>query len=70
MHQLESPTPQQRSEALDNLTELLQQNEWQLPSGQGAAIFSALRDRLNDANWYGNLHHNRRTDSLARSLSR
>ena len=49
--QLETPSVPQRCEAIDHVTELLQQNDWVLPAGQGADVITALRDRLNDANW-------------------
>jgi hypothetical protein len=49
--QLETPSAPQRCEAIDYVTELLQQNDWVLPVGQGSDVVAALRDRLNDANW-------------------
>ena len=47
----EAPTPQGRSEAVDYLTELLQQSEWRLPEGLGSQVISKLSDRLSDSNW-------------------
>ena len=52
LRQCSAPNSQQRSEAIDQLTELLQQNDWQLPSGEGGNVFMALRERLSDSNWY------------------
>ena len=52
LRQCSAANSQQRSEAIDQLTELLQQNDWQLPSGEGGNVFIALRERLNDSNWY------------------
>ena len=51
LNQLEAPTPQLRTEAIDQLTELLQQSEWVLPEGRGGEVAAALRDRLVDSNW-------------------
>ena len=51
LNQLEAPTPQLRTEAIDQLTELLQQSEWVLPQGRGGEVAAALRDRLVDSNW-------------------
>ena len=48
---LEAPTAAERCEALDDLTELLQQLDWALPEGEGANVAAALLDRLNDSNW-------------------
>jgi hypothetical protein len=47
----EAPTPQLRSEAIDQMTELLQQTEWALPEGRAAEVGAALRERLADSNW-------------------
>ena len=48
----ESPAPAERSEAIDQITELLQQADWQLPDGNlGTEIIGALRERLSDTNW-------------------
>ena len=47
----DAPTPQLRSEAIDRMTELLQQSEWVLPQGRGGEVAAALRDRLVDSNW-------------------
>ena len=52
LQQLEAPTPQQRSEAIDLVTELLQESEWQLPEGRGNNFVVALRNRLTDSNWW------------------
>ncbi len=49
--QLEAQTPQHRSDALDQVTELLQQNDWQLPAGLAAQLIAALRERLTDDGW-------------------
>lgn len=51
LQQCAAPSSQQRSEAIDRLTELFQHNKWELPPGQGPDIFTALRERLNDSNW-------------------
>ena len=37
-----------RTEAIDIMTELLQQSEWVLPQGRGGEVAAALRDRLVD----------------------
>ena len=44
-------TAQERSAALDQITELLQKSGWQLPEGLSSEVICALRDRLGDANW-------------------
>ena len=51
LQQLEAATPQLRSEAIDQLTELLQQTDWVLPDGLEGEVMTALRDRLSDSNW-------------------
>ena len=51
LQQLEAATPQLRSEAIDQLTELLQQTDWVLPEGLEGEVMTALRDRLSDSNW-------------------
>lgn len=52
LEQLKSATiPNLRSEAIDQMTELLQEDDWALPDGLGGDIVSALRDQLYDTNW-------------------
>ena len=48
----DAPTPQLRSEAIDRMTELLQQSEWVLPDGRGGEVAEALQQVLVDSNWY------------------
>jgi len=48
---LESSTPQQRSEGLDRIAELLQETDWKVPEGSGNTLLAALSDRLGDNNW-------------------
>ena len=49
--QLTAATPQQRSEAIDQITELLQASDWALPEGRAAEIVAQLGSRLTDTNW-------------------
>ena len=44
-----------RSEAIDQMTELLQEDDWALPEGLGVEIVAALRDQLSDTNWCARL---------------
>ena len=47
----DAPQPAERSEAIDQITELLQSSDWQLPDGLGVEVVAALRERLSDTNW-------------------
>ena len=47
----DAPTPQLRSEAIDRMTELLQQSEWVLPDGRGGEVAEALQQGLVDSDW-------------------
>ena len=51
---LEAPSPVQRSEALDQLTTVLQELNWQLNRATDLSakqLMQALRSRLSDSNW-------------------
>ena len=51
---LEAPSPVQRSEALDQLTAVLQELNWQLNGAtelSAKKLIQALRNRLSDSNW-------------------
>lgn len=47
----DAPQPAERSEAIDQITELLQSSDWQLPDALGVEVVAALRERLSDTNW-------------------
>ena len=51
LEQTEAPTPQLRSEAIDQMTELLQEAKWEIPSAWRGEVVRALRERLADNNW-------------------
>ena len=56
LEQLKTATiPNLRSEAIDQMTELLQEDDWALPEGLGVEIVAALRDQLSDTNWCARL---------------
>lgn len=62
LEQLEhSPTPSERTNAIDAMTELLQLSDWQLPQGFETDVIVALRDRLSDSNWCRFAYHHHQT---------
>ena len=52
LQQLQAPMTHLRTEALDSITVILQDSDWQLPPGSEAELIHALRERLFDTNWY------------------
>ena len=54
LQQMEAPTPAMRTDAIDQVTVMLQQREWELTSRETQELVGALRERLGDSNWYAN----------------
>ena len=52
LQQMEAPTPAMRTDAIDQVTVMLQQREWELTSRETQELVGALRERLGDSNWY------------------
>ena len=47
----DAKSPQLQTDAIDRMTELLQQSDWALPEGLGDEIAQVLASRLTGAHW-------------------